>query len=614
MPNGAANEGHWRVYLKIITLIGKAQRASHSKAEILDVYREALALTREWVPVVEAELRGHGLLGGDDGGGGMGESRVLAANMNGIGLRSLVAKVVKKGVLGLGKNGGGKWKAGLTKELHGTVVMFVEEAEREIERLERRFGRGGGRERGQAAAREHPVAGRSRDRRSRGVPSDAAPTGGPTKPGSFDPAAFGPGMPARTAGGPGNTQPFEPAAFGPGEPADADNVGGYRHSRPPSAKSARSRAAASRPVTVSQSTGGVPQDTASLPYPTEHAQHEYTAMPSGPNTFHDGESSRSRVTRAPTVSSIAPSQTTIRPVESPNRTAVPRAETGHQQLEQPDPAYEYSTGIGGARDARRSRRTSKSSRPSSSKTSRRTSAGHTGPHASGGIPSHDLPPSDMQSGVNEQQASLGVAGSHAGSKGSRMRSQASSSGRHSKPPDIPSTQPLPADMPPTDPSNRAFHNPSLPVMDPPTWQFPDPHQTPAPSERSAKKSHSRRSGTSAHTGRSRRPPSVAHSQAANSTRSHGSARGRDSAPGAASVNAVSPRAEQGVAENPEDLFSDVSSIDYLGFERRPRRKKCHHGSDDEIDPAYCDSVAGTNSSCPDPCEGFEGRPFHVEEQ
>ncbi|KAK4548030.1 hypothetical protein LTR36_010750 [Oleoguttula mirabilis] len=139
-------EGQWRLFLKIARLIAMAQREPLLKEDshvALEVYRDAIALTRQWLPVVERGLQDHGMLGSSGEpsttpvDAGMRPNDTIAKK----GFLSLLGRVAKTGFGGSKKgeehDGSGKWTGVLTKELHEVVVMFVEDAEREIRRLER---------------------------------------------------------------------------------------------------------------------------------------------------------------------------------------------------------------------------------------------------------------------------------------------------------------------------------------------------------------------------------------------------------------------------------------------------------------------------------------------
>ena len=149
-------QSQWRFFLDIALLITRAQRNPNSDEDshvALNIYREAYELTKQWLPVVEDELRHHGLL---DGSGGEAQAREQGDDgADGPSKRCLSDKkafmaLAKKAVLmgmkrAVGKEAkgdgqGSVWRTTVLKEMHGVIGMFMEDAEGEIERLERLLG------------------------------------------------------------------------------------------------------------------------------------------------------------------------------------------------------------------------------------------------------------------------------------------------------------------------------------------------------------------------------------------------------------------------------------------------------------------------------------------
>ncbi|KAK5120246.1 hypothetical protein LTR85_006452 [Meristemomyces frigidus] len=170
MPKVSSKQSQWRLFLKFARLIANAQQDPQFNGEspvALEIYREALALTRQGLPVVEQKLQYHGLLPHSDGPSA---SAGRSSDGNGMksvggkkGLLSLVGKVAKMGFggakKGKGGDGGGKWRAVLTKEMHEVIVMFLEDAEKEVEKLERLLEGKGGRSGHRRAGREENEVG-----------------------------------------------------------------------------------------------------------------------------------------------------------------------------------------------------------------------------------------------------------------------------------------------------------------------------------------------------------------------------------------------------------------------------------------------------------------------
>lgn len=162
-------EGTVHLLLKIATLAAKAQRNPKLKKDgdvALHIYHEALSLTRQWLPVVEEELRVHSMLDGRNSGVRHNGDRALRTNRRS-GFLGLAVKLGKSAI-GVGvksKNGGERnssWRLMLMKKMHGVIQRFVEDAEGEVERLERLVER----KEGSSRYRKH---GESQTRHGRGV-------------------------------------------------------------------------------------------------------------------------------------------------------------------------------------------------------------------------------------------------------------------------------------------------------------------------------------------------------------------------------------------------------------------------------------------------------------